>query len=490
MKLFSKATEKLRTRELIFMGLAFLAPTALVPLFGGAVKEAHGAPALSSIIALLATLITAVSYLRLARDYEWSGSIYMYAKKSMHRYAGFLTGWTAALFYALAVASTVMIAARILHERIPSIPYILIAFVFIFGAAAVNYAGPRLAAYVCLGIFLLIFASFFVFALVCLMSVSKGAGDIVSLVPFTPQGANFGGILLGGGAACMAFLGFESITSLSEETHNPKVKVSRAMIYSIIGAGILFFVESYVAGIVLGAPNPDASVSAYSISAAARKAGGPPMVGIYNFAMVMSGPLVAIVGQSAASRMLFTMGRTGTLPRRVFSWRKKETMIPVADMLMVVVFCFIAALLKTRLSMVTELMRFSGSLLFVMVHVMLLYKYFFLKQRTTRLTIRNFWVVFPEIVFPSLGFLFGFAMWINVDPAAFIEGLIWLVVGVAIITVMYQYRHRTRRPTKTTKDLAAIPASTSTASESDAVSEADDTSDDDTSNDEVIENAD
>jgi amino acid transporter len=448
MKLFSKATEKLRTRELIFMGLAFLAPTALVPLFGGAAKEAHGAPALTSIIALLATLITAVSYIRLARDYEWSGSIYMYAKKSMHRYVGFLTGWTAALFYALAVASSVMIAARILHESIPALPYILIVFVFIFGAAAVNYAGPRLAAYVCLGIFLLILASFFVFALVCLMSVSKGAGEVISSVPFVPQGANFGGILLGGGAACMAFLGFESITSLSEETRSPNLRISRAMIYAIIAAGILFFVESYVAGIVLGAPNPEASASAYSISEAARKAGGPPMVGIYNFAMVMSGPLVAIVGQSAASRMLFTMGRTGTLPRKVFSWRRTGTMIPIADMLMVVVFCFIAALIKTRLSMITELMRFSGSLLFVMVHAMLLYKYFFLKQRTTKLTSRNFWVVFPEIVFPTLGFLFGFAMWINVDPAAFIEGLIWLVVGVGIITGMYQYRHRTRRIVK------------------------------------------
>jgi amino acid transporter len=483
MKLFSKATEKLRTRELIFLGLAFLAPTALVPLFGGAAKAAHGAPALTSVIALLATLITAVSYIRLARDYEWTGSIYMYAKKSMHRYAGFLTGWTAALFYALAVASSVMIAARILHESIPALPYILIVFVFIFGTAAINYAGPRLAAYACLAIFLFILASFFVFTKVCLMSVSKGAGEVITAAPFVPNGANFGGILLGGGAACMACLGFESITSLSGETNNPKIKVSNAMIYSVVIAGILFLIESYAAGIVLGVPNPEASASAYSISEAARKAGGPPMVGIYNYAMVMSGLLVAIVGQSAASRMLFTMGRTGTLPRRVFSWRRKGTMIPVADMLMVVVFCFIAALIKTRLSMITELMRFSGSLLFVMVHAMLLYKYFFLKQRTTKFTIRNFWVVFPEIVFPTLGFLFGFAMWINVDPAAFIEGLIWLVVGVGIITAMYQYRHRTRGLAKAEGDVSEIPASAGMTSDAGVAGDAKITSDD-----EVIEN--
>jgi amino acid transporter len=448
MKLLKEPTQKLSVRELSFLGLAFMAPTALAPLFNKASEDAHGAPALTATIAFLAVFVTAFSYKRLARDYDWHGSIYMYAKKSMHRYAGFLTGWTALLFYMLAVSSSVMIAARLLHDSIPFLPYVLIVLVMLFGAAVVNYIGPRFAAYICLALFLLVCASFFIYTMVCLMSVNKGVGNIISAVPFVPQGGNFFDVLLGGGAACMAFLGFESITSLSEETKDPQVKITRAMVISIIVAGVLFIIESYVTGLVLDTPNVDTASSSYSIIDAARKSGGPPMLGIYYFAMIFSGPLVAIVGQSAAARMLFTMGRTGTLPRKVFARRRQGTLIPSSGILFVVVFCLIASLLKSRLSMVTELMRFTGSLLFVMIHAMSLYKYFFLKQRTNPLTLRNFRNVFPEIVFPAFGFLFGFAMWINVALPAFVEGLIWLGAGCGVIALMYHFRHTKRLTSK------------------------------------------
>ena len=88
-------------RELVFMGIIMIQPTAPMPLFGVAYQEARGHVVTLILIATVAMLFTAISYGRMARAYPSAGSAYTYVGQEIHPAAGFATGWSMLMDYVL-----------------------------------------------------------------------------------------------------------------------------------------------------------------------------------------------------------------------------------------------------------------------------------------------------------------------------------------------------------------------------------------------------
>jgi putrescine importer len=432
---------KLRIRDLVILSASFMTPAGVALVIGGTSVMADGAPASAFTIAALAILFTAASYKKLIEDYPYAGSVYIYAGRGVNRYAGFLTGWTALLFYLLAAGSAIIVSARLMGSM-AGFPYMLSVIIIVIIALAANIFGPKICARVCLVLFILGLAAVLIYILVCMMAAGRGTGvgSAFSTVPFTNGGKGFRPVFAGAGVAGFAFLGFESISTLAEDMPEGSGKASRAykigkaLIVSCLIMAVLYILQAYASGIVLR-PEPG---QPYGISMmdAAGKAGGPPMRGIYTFAMLLAGPLVAITAMSAAARLMQAMGRTGDLPAKVFA-RKRwgRAGVPPYNLLICAAVMIILGLLKSQLNMITELMRFSGLLCFVAVNLLVLWIYWFSgKERK----------ILKTLVIPTAGMLITFYMWTGVEIIAFSEGLIWIAAGIGVLGLNYKLKYKPR----------------------------------------------
>ena len=91
----------LRLRDLIFYGIIVIQPTAPMPMFGVVSQEARGHVVTAVLIAMVAMLLTAVSYGRMAHVYPSAGSAYAYISGEFGGTAGFFAGWSVLLDYLL-----------------------------------------------------------------------------------------------------------------------------------------------------------------------------------------------------------------------------------------------------------------------------------------------------------------------------------------------------------------------------------------------------
>src|ERR1035441_8882541 len=85
--------------DLIFYGMVLIQPTAPIPLFGVAQKLSDGHTVTTILVAMLAMVITAVAYGRMAAVYPSAGSAYTYVGRTINSHLGFLVGWAMLLDY-------------------------------------------------------------------------------------------------------------------------------------------------------------------------------------------------------------------------------------------------------------------------------------------------------------------------------------------------------------------------------------------------------
>src|SRR5450631_3790536 len=103
--------------DLIFYGLVLIQPTAPIPLFGVAQKLSNGHTVTVILVAMLAMVVTAVSYGRMAAIYPSAGSAYTYVGQVIHPHLGFLVGWAMLLDYILQPLLNVIWISAALQSR-------------------------------------------------------------------------------------------------------------------------------------------------------------------------------------------------------------------------------------------------------------------------------------------------------------------------------------------------------------------------------------
>src|SRR6058998_2832303 len=130
--------------DLIFYGIVLIQPIAPVPLYGVAQKLSDGHFLATILIALLAMLITAVSYGRMAALYPTAGSAYTYVGRGINPHAGFLAGWAMFLDYLLQPLINTVWIATALHERyVHQVPYVVWALIIAAIMTVLNLIGVK-----------------------------------------------------------------------------------------------------------------------------------------------------------------------------------------------------------------------------------------------------------------------------------------------------------------------------------------------------------
>jgi putrescine importer len=405
------------TASLVMFGLAYLVPLTVFTTFGVVTRTTEGHLPLAYVATTIAMLFTAFSYANLVRVLPFAGSAFAYSTRAFGNRVGFLTGWTLLLDYILLPAINYLLIGIYLHAQFDSVPaavWILSATVIV---SALNIVGVDIVkrASVILVVVQLVFAAIFVAAALLREGVT------LSVAPFYEPGVNWSQLAAGAAILCLSFLGFDAVSTLSEEARDPERTVPRAIMLTTIVGGGIFVLLSYSAAVLL--PDWQSIVSADSAGLEVMQPLGPTISILFITAFLAGCIASAVASQASVSRILFAMGRDSVLPRPWFGHLSSRFHTPTYSILTVAAMSLLV--LFVSLETVASLISFGALFAFSVVNLSVM-RIFLPQFEKPSLS-----VILRYGVSPSVGLLLTGWLWFHLSPLALTVGSCWLGAGLA-----------------------------------------------------------
>ena len=427
-----KMKRVLTTPALIAFGLAYMVPLGIFTTYGQVTITSDGHLPIAYIITLAMILFTALSYCRMANKFPIAGSAYSYVVHTFGNRIGFLIGWTQILDYLFLPILNYLVIGIYLHQRFPEIP----AYVFVLGSlvtvSTLNYLGIKLINSVN---FLLIFVQFIfitLFVVLAFTNVDLNTEALLRPLVFTTN--DISGLFSGAAVLCLAFLGFDAIATLAEESTNAKNSLPKAILWTVIIAGGIFLVISYAAHLAYPvwqnfANEPDtASLVVIGKVGEISKIGSTFMVNFF-LAAYLTGVLAsAMTAQTSVSRIFFAMGREGVLPKKIFYRLHKRFHTPHLSILFVATFSLFSLIIT--LDLVVSMISFGALMSFTFVNLCVIKSYLYKRKSLTAITILKYGIL------PTIGVLLSLWLWTSLDHMAITIGLIWFGVGIIYLLIL------------------------------------------------------
>jgi putrescine importer len=418
--------------NLVIIGLVIIQPTAPMGIYGVISNKAHGHVVTSILIAMIAMLLTAISYGRMARVYPSAGSAYTYVGQELHSACGYIVGWGMVMDYLLNPLICTAFCAKAAMNILPGLSYYVWILFFAAFFTWVNLRGiktsARLNEVLCAGMVIVV-----VLFLACvtrtLWHVEHDPGFFTR--PFyDPRTFHPSSIFAGTSVAVLTYIGFDAVSTLSEEAENPRRNILLATVLVCVITGLLSGVEVYAAQLVWGSkPFPSDQVES-SFALIARQAGGAVLFQIINFTLLVANMGSGMGSQLAAGRLLYGMGRGNALPKSFFGAIEPKHRVPRNNIVAVGLFALAGAgileFFSSRLGggayeIGAEALNFGAFIAFMGVNAAS-FVHYWLHGRSRNLS---------NLLVPALGFIICGFIWIHLSRPALILGACWMVAGIA-----------------------------------------------------------
>ena len=408
--------------DLILYGMIVIQPTAPMPVYGVMSQRAHGHAVTTVLIAMVAMLFTAISYGRMARAYPSAGSAFTYVGSEIHPALGYVTGWGMAMDYMLNPIVCTILCSKFALNFFPEIPYPVFVILFISLFTGLNLFGIRTSARIndtlaaAMGVVIVIFLA--AAARYVLRTPHDGMAFFTR--PFyDPQTFSAGAVLGGTSLAVLTYIGFDGISTLSEEAENPKRNILLATVLVCLITGALASVEVYAAQLVWPGAQPFPDVDTAFVHVAGRAA-GPWLFSLINVTLLVATVGSGMGSQLGAARLLYGMGRSNAIPKSFFGAIEPKRRIPRNNVLFVGIFALIGTSFLT-FERAAELLNFGALLAFMGVNAASFTRYF-LRERNR---------AWSHFLVPILGFTVCLLLWLNLSRSAKIAGVVWMLLGIA-----------------------------------------------------------
>jgi amino acid transporter len=421
----------LSSGDLIVYGLLFIGPLAPVGVFGVLDAKSHGSVALVYIVATVAMAFTALSYAQMSRQVPHAGSVYAYAGIGIGRPAGFAAGWLAMLDYMLIPAVGYLFCGIALHSLVPSVPAWAFTAVAFVSTTLLNLTGVHLAARVGFAVLVVeiaLLAVFVVAALVVLIVYGPAR-------PWTSPALGVGGtttatVMGAVSVAVLSFLGFDAIASFAEENTGGERQVGRAVLFCLGVAGLLFVVQTYLAGLLMPvSPKRLAEVPAEQGTAfyeMTRTAIGTWLQRAFAVVKGIGPAFTAMAAVAASSRLLYAMARDRGLPKALASVDARSR-VPRAALLTTAAISLVVSLWAARrpdgLDVLVSVVNMGALAAFTLLHISVI-GYFVVRHGSRR------WA--PHVVVPALGAAVSIWIMVSATTTAKIIAAGWLAVGAVV----------------------------------------------------------
>src|SRR5277367_1930585 len=418
--------------DLLLYGIVLIQPTAPMPSFGVIYQVARGHVVTAILCALVAMLFTSVSYGRMARVYPHGGSAFMYVGKELHPSLGYLTGWCLVMDYVLNPLICVIWCSKAAQNILPEIPYVVFVVLFAAFFTLLNLNGVETSARINAGMAaaLGIVVILVVIAVVrYLMHLPSQPSSFYTHPFYDPATFSRSGLLRGTSIAVLSYIGFDGISTLTDEAKDPARNIPRAIVMACLATGVLASVEVYLGQLVWprGQAFPDIDTAYVHISG---RAGGPILFMIVNASLLPANMGSGIASQLGAARLLLAMWEDGTLPQRSFGAIHPKTRIPPNNRLLIGAICLAGALIFSY-QLGTEMLNYGALMAFMGVNVSSVV----LGWRTGK------WAHWMPMLISAAGFLTCLFIWTNLGPLARIAGTGWALVGIVLWVVRRRQIH-------------------------------------------------
>ncbi len=307
--------------ELVFQGITHIAPAGSIvftfPIIAG---QAGPDMPVSLLLSTLVCFLIGNTVANFSKYMPSSGGYYSFATRGLGSRSGFMATWNYLLYDLLGPAGSLGFLGYLLSDTLQNelgvnIPWWLVAGASFALVWFLTRYGIRLSMHTTALLGSLEMLIMLALAITFLFHPGPGS-SYVAPVRFSSSPHHFGGILGGMVFSILALSGFEAPAPLAQESRRPGMFIGRAVNLSLLATGIFYVFTSYASAIGWGtghmaafaaSPNPY-----YALGRAQWGAGWWLVV----LALINSAIGTGMACTNAASRVMYTMGRAGTLPAR------------------------------------------------------------------------------------------------------------------------------------------------------------------------------
>jgi amino acid transporter len=309
------------TLQVIIMSLAFAGPTVSIFFNSAPAGVSSGAALpLAFVVATIGAVFVANSVIQFARKLPSASFAYTFNANGLGPRWGHMSGWL--LLFGYALTTPMLYAATALwgSTLIQSLTGAHVSWVWIYlvcVAGTLIFSNLGIQQTTALSLTLVAFEVAVVGALAITILVRGGHGGL-SATPFTPTapGASWSGIFLAMVFTVMSFVGFEDTATLGEESRNPRRAIPRATLAAVLILGVYYVLTSYAEVIGFGVHGTGQFAKfAIPFDGLAQQYWNHGLSYLVGFAAVTALFAGVIASHNSTARVLYSMGRTGALPK-------------------------------------------------------------------------------------------------------------------------------------------------------------------------------
>ncbi len=285
-------------------GVGIIIGAGIYVLLGSSTAEAGSAVWLSFLLAGGLSALTALSYAELASMFPSAGAEYEYTRQVAPPWMAFVVGWVMILGLVIASAAVALGFASYLRYFV-AVPLRLGAWALLGLVTLVALGGIKQSARLTVTL-----SAFQVGGLLVIIAIGIPHLGEHSLV----AGSTTTGVVSAAALVFFAFIGFDEVITLAEETKNPGRTVPRALLLALAVSTLLYVAVAVAAISVLGPAALGASEQPLAdVMAVAVGSRSATMVAVIAMIATTNTSLLAI---TAASRLQYGMAHAGVLPEQ------------------------------------------------------------------------------------------------------------------------------------------------------------------------------
>jgi len=413
-----KLKRSLGLLEATFYGVGIILGAGIYALIGQAAGMTGNSLWISFVIGGLISSITALSYAELSAMYPKVAAEFVYVKKAYgSKLFAFMIGWLL-IFTGVVSVATVALGFAGYFKAMTGFPIIPIAMVLILILSFVNFRGIKESSNVNI-----IMTLIEVIGLVVIIALGIGS---VGKVNVFEMSKGFSGVFAAAALIFFAYLGFEEIVNVSEETRQPKKNIPKALILAVAITTILYVLTAL--SIVSIVDWKDLGASDAPMALAASKVLGSnafTFISLTAFAATISTVLGLII---VTSRMIYGISRDKSLPK-FFSLIHKDRKTPWSAIVVVMILSMIFVLFG-NIALVANITSMGAFITFLVINLSLIH----LRYTKPNLK-RPFKVPLNIGNYPVIAFIGVFTclfMIIRFELSLILFGIFVLIVGAIV----------------------------------------------------------
>ncbi|WP_078354473.1 APC family permease [Mycobacteroides chelonae] len=327
---------ELGTFDAVMIGLGSMLGAGIFAALGPAAQSAGSALLLGLGLAAVIAYCNATSSARLAAVYPASGGTYVYGRKRLGDFWGYLAGW------GFVVGKTASCAAMALTVGLYAWPAHAhaVAVAAVVALTAINYAGVQKSAWVTRAIVAI------VLSVLAAIVVTAFGSDGIDVATLDITDVSITGVLQAAGLLFFAFAGYARIATLGEEVRDPARTIPRAIPIALTITLVVYAVVAVATLTTLGPQGmAESAAPLLDTVTAAGVRWMEPVVRIGAIVAATGSLLALILG---VSRTTFAMARDRHLPHALAAVHPKYGVPYRAELLVGLVVSILAATADLR----------------------------------------------------------------------------------------------------------------------------------------------